>query len=74
MRARSGARSGHRQGLLAFSRRQTTDARPLDLNEAIASLQHLLERLLGGGVEMRLCLEDGLPPVHADPTEIEQGC
>jgi two-component system, cell cycle sensor histidine kinase and response regulator CckA len=58
--------------LLAFSRRQTTDARPLDLNDAIASLQHLLERLLGGGVEMRLSLEDDLPPVHADPTEIEQ--
>jgi signal transduction histidine kinase len=58
--------------LLTFSRRQTTEARPLDLNEAIDGLQHLLERLLGGGVEMRLNLAHDLPAVLADPTEIEQ--
>ncbi len=34
--------------LLTFSRRQPTDARPLDLNEAIDGLRHLLARLLGG--------------------------
>jgi two-component system cell cycle sensor histidine kinase/response regulator CckA len=58
--------------LLTLSRRQPSNARPLDLNEAIEGLRHLLERLLGGGIEMQLHLADVLPPVLADATEIEQ--
>ena len=58
--------------LLTLSRRQPTDARPLDLNEAVEGLRHLLERLLGAGVRLHFQLSAGLPAVVADATEIEQ--
>ena len=41
-------------------------------SEAVKSLQHLLRRLLGGGIEMRLDSALDLPAIVADSTEIEQ--
>ena len=58
--------------LLTLSKRQPTDARPLDLSEAVDGMKHLLRRLLGGGIEMIFDLEPRLPVIVADSTEIEQ--
>jgi two-component system cell cycle sensor histidine kinase/response regulator CckA len=40
--------------LLAFSRRQILDARPIDVNEIAIDLQPILARLIGDGVEVAL--------------------
>jgi len=58
--------------LLAFARRDVVPPRPLDLNEVIAGVEHLLVRTLGERVtlEMRLAAEPCV--VLADPGQIEQ--
>src|SRR5262249_31583373 len=60
------------QQLLAFSRRQVLQPRPLDLNECVADMEEMLRRLIGEDVELTVDLEPGLGPVLADPTQIEQ--
>jgi PAS domain S-box-containing protein len=58
--------------LLAFSRQQAMEARPLDLNDVIDGLLKMLRRLLGE--QVNLVFESGadLPPILADPTMMEQ--
>jgi PAS domain S-box-containing protein len=58
--------------LLAFSRRQVLLPVVLDLNATIAGTEKLLRRLIGEDVELALTLEPSLPPVTADPGQIEQ--
>ncbi len=71
MRAADSAAALTRQ-LLAFSRRQEIEPRPIDLNRQIESAARLLERLLGGSVRLELKLGAGLAPIMADPGQIEQ--
>ncbi len=58
--------------LLALSRRQRLQLSALDLNQLIAGLEHLLQRLLGR--EIRLVLDfDGAPVmIRADEARLEQ--
>jgi PAS domain S-box-containing protein len=58
--------------LLAFSRRQTYDARVLDLNQRIEQVRGLLDRLIGPEVEIVTTLQQPLPVVVADPSHIDQ--
>ncbi|HEU4385493.1 MAG TPA: 7TM diverse intracellular signaling domain-containing protein [Anaeromyxobacteraceae bacterium] len=58
--------------LLAVSRKQVLEPRPVDLNALLANLRRMLGRLIGEDVELRLDLADGLPPVLADPGQVEQ--
>lgn len=58
--------------LLAFSREQSLDARPLDMTELLAELSQLLRRLLGESVELSVVHGRDLWPVRADPGKIEQ--
>jgi signal transduction histidine kinase/CheY-like chemotaxis protein len=58
--------------LLAFSRRQVLQARTIDLNELVGSLEPRLGRLLGEDVALVLRLGPALPPISADPGSIEQ--
>ena len=58
--------------LVAFSRRQTLDLSPVNLNSLLRSMQSLLARLLGHGIELVLLLDPGLPPVNVDVGQIEQ--
>jgi signal transduction histidine kinase len=58
--------------LLALSRRQPAEPRPLDLNVSLDGLRPLLGRLVGASVEVRFTLTPDLPRVLADPVEIEQ--
>ncbi|MDB5616700.1 PAS domain-containing sensor histidine kinase [Tardiphaga sp.] len=57
--------------LLAFSRRQRLEARPLDLNETVASMHDLLESSMGGSVRLETALRPDLWPALVDATQIE---
>jgi len=57
--------------LLAFSRRQRLEAKPVDLNETVAGMRDLLQSSMGGSVQLQTVLEPGLWPALVDPTQIE---
>jgi two-component system, cell cycle sensor histidine kinase and response regulator CckA len=59
--------------LLAFARRQIAVPKVVDLNGAIASLQKILSRLIGGeDVDMRIVPGTGLWNVKIDPSQLDQ--
>jgi signal transduction histidine kinase/ActR/RegA family two-component response regulator len=58
--------------LLAFSRKQVMRPVPLDLNAGIANLHAMMSRVLGERIEVEQKLAPGLPPVFADPGQIDQ--
>ena len=60
------------QQLLAFSRQQVLAPRVLSLNEAVATAEKLLQRLIGEDVDLRTVLADDLGAVRADPGQLEQ--
>lgn len=53
--------------LLAFARRQTLRPRAIDAQQLLASLADILARTLGANIEVHSVVEDGLPPLEADP-------
>ncbi|MEG3085974.1 PAS domain-containing protein [Sphingomonas sp. PB4P5] len=57
--------------LLAFSRRQTLDPRPTAINRLIASLDDLLRRSVGPGVEIEIVGAGGLWTTLIDPNQLE---
>jgi len=57
--------------LLAFSRAQRIEAKPLILADLVAGMREMLERTLGPLVTIRLDLRDGCAPVLSDRTQIE---
>ncbi|MEA9564986.1 PAS domain-containing protein [Xanthomonas sp. WHRI 8932A] len=59
------------QRLLAFSRRQSLQARHLQLNDLVVSLQELLARTLGESVRMEADLCDALPHAYVDENQLE---
>ena len=58
--------------LLAFSRREVVQARPLSLNSAITRMEHILRRTIGEQIELVTSLTSGLQLVVADPGQVEQ--
>ncbi len=58
--------------LLAFSRRQPMERRPIDLNDAVATLLAMLQRVIGEHIELAFAPGATIPPVEADPVQIEQ--
>ncbi|KAB2959026.1 MAG: PAS domain S-box protein [Thermoanaerobaculia bacterium] len=58
--------------LLAFSRRQVLDARPLRLDSLVSGFSRLLPRLLGETIEVAFEPPPELGAVVADPSQIEQ--
>ena len=59
------------QRLLAFSRRQPLQPRPLDLNKLVLGMCELLRRALGETIELEVSTGPGLWPVEADPNQLE---
>jgi nitrogen-specific signal transduction histidine kinase len=59
------------QRLLAFSRRQPLDPKPLNVNALITSLSDLVHRTLGETVAVETVLAAGLWQVEADSNELE---
>jgi PAS domain S-box-containing protein len=58
--------------LLAFSRKQVVQAKTLDLNEMLASMEELLKRLVGEHIQIKLHIEPGLGYIKVDPSQMEQ--
>ena len=57
--------------LLAFARRQALQPRPVDLNGIMQGLASLLDKVIDKSIEIKV-VPGCLPPVKADPTQIEQ--
>jgi signal transduction histidine kinase len=57
--------------LLAFSRRQSLDARPLDAGALAQSLEDLLRRTIGENIALRIVAAPGVPPAIADANQLE---
>ena len=59
--------------LLAFSRRQPVDPRPLDVNQLISEIEELLRRAIGETIRMKIDKADGLWLVRCDANQLENG-
>lgn len=57
--------------LLLLSKKQILSAKRLNLDHAVEELRPLLQRTLGGSVEIITELDGGLAPVLADPGQVE---
>ena len=57
--------------LLAFSRRQQLDPKPIRLNEIVAGMGDLLRSSIGGTVRLETVLKPTLWPALVDPTQLE---
>ncbi len=58
--------------LLAFARRQILEPRSVDLNQTAIETLSLLEKVIGGNIEIKANLAPDLTVVRADPTQVEQ--
>ena len=58
--------------ILTFSRQAKAERRPVDLGRVIRETTGILERTLPKMVDLRLELGRDLPPVNADPHQMEQ--
>jgi signal transduction histidine kinase len=58
--------------LLAFSRRQVTMPRIVDLNELVGQIDKMLRRIIGEDLRLKTRLDAALPAVSVDPTHIDQ--
>jgi two-component system cell cycle sensor histidine kinase/response regulator CckA len=58
--------------LLAFGRRQVLQPQVLDLNEVVANMDRMLQRLIGEDIQLFTVLDPELWPVKVDPGQIEQ--
>jgi len=59
------------QRLLAFSRRQPLNPKPIDVNALISGMSDLLHRTLGETIEIDTVRSAGVWRVEADPIELE---
>ncbi len=59
------------QRLLAFSRQQPLDPRPIDLGRLVTGMSDLLRRTLGEQITVETVLGGGLWRAHADPNQLE---
>jgi PAS domain S-box-containing protein len=59
------------QRLLAFSRRQTLNLQPVDVNQLVASLEDLLRRTTGENIKLVTKLSAGLLPACMDANQLE---
>lgn len=59
--------------LLAFSREQSLEPRLVNVNECVAQMNMLLGCVLGEGIVVKVDLAKDLPPIMADPGQLETG-
>jgi len=57
--------------LLAFSRRQTLDPRPVDVNRLVASMTELIQRTVGPAVQVDARLGEQVWTTRCDPNQLE---
>ena len=58
--------------LLAFSRRQMIQPKPVDLNHVITDLEKMLRRVIGEDIALYTLLSPDLAPIKADANQMEQ--
>jgi signal transduction histidine kinase len=58
--------------LLAFARKQTIEPKVLDLNEIVAVMLKMLQRLIGENIQLTWKPAADLWPVRMDPSQIDQ--
>ncbi len=58
--------------LLAFSRQQTLKSKVLNVTDVLAELAHLLRRLVGENIELKMIHGRDLGPVRCDQGQLEQ--
>jgi PAS domain S-box-containing protein len=58
--------------LLAFSRKQVIKPRLLSFNGAVSDMTHLLQRVLGETIQLKMKLATPAPWIRADPGQVEQ--
>ncbi len=58
--------------LLAFARKQTIAPRILNLNESLAGMLKMLQRLIGEDIDLRWKPAEQLWPVKMDPAQVDQ--
>ena len=58
--------------LLAFSRKQNLQPETVDLRDTLSELIHLLNRLVGEKVRLKLTHDPDLHPIRADKRQLEQ--
>lgn len=57
--------------LLAFSRRQTLDPKPTNVNRLVAGMQEMIQRTVGPGIAVEVVGASGLWPALVDPPQLE---
>jgi PAS domain S-box-containing protein len=63
--------TGLTRQLLAFSRRQAATPKVLALGELLHNLEKMLRRLIGEHIELSISVDE-IPPILADPGQVEQ--
>ena len=58
--------------LLAFSRKQTLRLKLMRVEDSLVELSHLLNRLIGDQITLRIVRDDDLPTVRGDERQFEQ--
>lgn len=58
--------------ILTITRREVPEMKPVDMNEAVRTALDLLQRSIPKSIEMRTELAAHLPPVEADPSQLQQ--
>jgi len=64
--------AGLTRQLLAFARRQILEPRNIDLNQTVTETLSLLEKVIGGDIDVKSGLTSNLAVVCADPSQVEQ--
>jgi PAS domain S-box-containing protein len=59
------------QRLLAFSRRQPLDPRPLDANTLMRGMEDMVRRTIGEAIALEVVVAGGLWPTICDPNQLE---
>ena len=57
--------------LLAFSRRQSLDSKPVEMNNLVRSMGELLQRSINESIQLNMQLHDPLWVAEADPNQLE---
>ena len=58
--------------LLAFSRKQIYDPKPVNINSIISDLENMLKRLINEDIEININLNNKIKLIEADANQIEQ--
>ena len=64
--------AGLTKQLLAFSRKQVIEPRPLDVNIIVSDAERMLQRVIGEDIQLNTSLDPLLGQVMADPDQVHQ--